>query len=111
MRRAQRKKVRVSVFIKKRLKGADFNLIELKTVDVSEAGLFLHSDDLSLFAVNEKLALAAQWKGRRLELGAARVARKQEAHRAEGKPSAAGFGLEFTATTAEQKRHIKQLLK
>ncbi|MBN2354202.1 MAG: PilZ domain-containing protein [Spirochaetales bacterium] len=111
MRRAQRKSLRINVTVKKPLRGEDFKLVELKSVNISETGLFLHSDDLSLFGVNEKLELAATYRRTRYDLGAARVVRKQEIHRGEGKPTSSGFGLEFTETSEAQRKSIRKLIQ
>jgi hypothetical protein len=111
MRRSFRKNLRINVTVKKPLRGDEYKLVELKSVNLSEMGLFLHSDDLSLFGVNEKLELAATYKRERYDLGPARVVRKQEIHRDTGKTASSGFGLEFVDTSAAQKNNLKKLLQ
>ena len=59
----------------------------------------------------KKLDLAATYKKKRYELGAARVVRKQETSRDRGKRTSGGFGFEFTETSEAQRKSIRKLLQ
>jgi hypothetical protein len=111
MTRAQRKSLRINVSVKKTLSGDNYRLIELRSVNLSDTGLLLSSDDLGLFAVGERLELAATYKKKKYDLGAARVVRKQATHQGKGPAIRTGFGLVFIDPTTAQAENIKTLLR
>ena len=111
LRQMPRKSLRINISVTKRLTGDNVKLVELKSVNLSESGILLASDDLSLFSVDEKLELTAAYKRKKYDLGTAKVVRKQETFVGATKRRVrSGFGLTFVDTSPAQHRHIMALL-
>ena len=111
LRRASRKNVQLPIVVEKKLKEGKVEILELKSLNLSESGIFLAADDLKVLSLDDRLHLIAKYKNKNYELGAARVVRKQEAYQKEGRLVKGGFGLSFTATSKEQLKNIKMLLE
>jgi len=105
-RKSPRKKLIVTVFIKKISKDGSYDLIELKSENISESGIFLRTEDLALFNIDEEVLIEIKYKRSLYNVGNAQVIRKQQAFDKTGKRLSSGFGLAFISG---QKAHVKNL--
>lgn len=110
LRRAPRKNIKLTILVEKRLKDSKVEVLELKSLNLSESGIFLVADDIKVLALDDHLNLIAKYKNKNYELGAAKVVRKQETFQKEGRLIKAGFGLAFIAPSKNHLKNIKMLL-
>jgi hypothetical protein len=70
--------------------------MEFKGTDISEGGIFIESDDLSIFEINEQIEITISDQERSYNIGKACVVRKQKSYKSNGILVNSGFGLKFT---------------
>ncbi len=75
----------------------DFEVMEFSTHDMSSGGIFISTEDLSLFTLGEEVELVVDDNGERYYEGKARIVRSARIFTEEGSPVESGFGIMFLA--------------
>lgn len=108
-RGAQRVPAVITTFIRRTRPEGGYSLMQFVSKDLSEGGIFIVTDDLSIFDLSEEVAVIVE-KGRaRYFEGTAQVVRSARIFGEEGTMTESGFGLmfltpdeEFTKAVAEE---------
>ena len=100
-RSSQRKPVTAEVSVRKKGRDGKVTILRLLTRDISDGGLFVLSDDLSILELDQEVSLDATVGGKAVALGKAIVMRAQERFDKKGQPAGGGFGLMFTDFSAK----------
>jgi hypothetical protein len=82
--------LKAPITVRRRRKDGGVDTFRMRTVDVSEAGLFLASEDISLLALDDEVSLEVLREAAKVELGRAYVVRADRD----------GFALRLAATNA-----------
>ena len=107
-RRAQRVPAVITSFLRKALPDGGYALMQFMSKDLSEGGIFVVTDDLSLFDLSEEVAIIVE-KGRsRYYEGSARVVRSARFFGGEGTLTESGFGLMFIEQDDEFKNAVAE---
>jgi hypothetical protein len=79
----------------------NYEIMEFRTRDVSAGGIFISTEDLSLFDLDEEMEILVDDVGERYYEGRARIVRSARIFTEEGNPVESGFGLMFLSPDAE----------
>jgi hypothetical protein len=109
-RRSERVPVAITSFIRKRLPDGGESLMQFVSKDLSEGGLFILTDDLSIFDLSEEVALIVERGRERYFEGKARVVRSARIFASAGSLTESGFGLMFIDTAEEFRSAIASAL-
>lgn len=71
------------------------SIMEFRSLDLSRGGLFIATENLSLFELGEELEILVDDEGRQYYEGRARVVRSARVFTAEGDQVESGYGLMF----------------
>ncbi len=122
-RKAVRKPVLITTVIRKTTpagnaaKGAGmgtaggYEIMEFRTRDLSTGGIFLSTEDLSVFDLGEEVEILVDDDGTRYYEGKARVVRSARVFSGEGNPVESGFGLMFLSPDSEFNGMLTRKLK
>jgi hypothetical protein len=114
-RKASRKALIITTVIRKATSetgaGGDYEILEFRTRDVSSGGIFISTEDLSLFDLGEELEILVDDEGDRYYEGRARIVRSARVFTEEGTPIESGFGLMFLSPDGELSGMIARKLK
>ena len=105
-----RRKVNITTYIRKELPGGGFTLMQFISRDLSEGGIFISTDDLSLFDLGEELAVIVDRNNERLFEGKVRVVRSARIFESENEITDSGFGLMFLSYDSEFEKVIRERL-
>lgn len=94
-RSAERVSVVVTTYVRKSLADGGTSLMQFVSGDLSEGGIFILTDDLSLFELDEVLGIIVERGERRYFEGQAKVVRSARVFDSEGDLTESGFGLMF----------------
>ena len=97
-RKNERVSADVTCFVRKILPDGGYSLMQFVNKDLSEGGIFLVTDDLSLFDMNEDLTILVERGRERYFEGSARVVRSARIFTEEDEMTESGFGLMFVNT-------------
>jgi c-di-GMP-binding flagellar brake protein YcgR len=89
----------------------DYEILEFRTNDVSEGGIFISTENLSLFDLGEELEIMVEDEGERFYEGRARVVRSARVFTEEGRRIESGFGLMFLFPDREMSGMLSRRLK
>ena len=78
----------ISAFVRKMMPDRRYTLLEFRVRDVSIGGMFITSDDLSVFDLKEEIEFSIDDRGRRFYEGKARIVRSDV-------DQGSGFGVQF----------------
>ncbi len=106
----ERKQITVTTTVRKALSGVGYELMEFKSKDLCLGGIFISSEDLSLFDLGEELEILVDDEGQRYYTGQAKVARSARIVSPEGELTESGYGLMFTDPDEEFKEMIRRKL-
>jgi len=95
-RGSSRKPVHLTTYIRKELPAGGYSLMQFVSRDLSEGGVFISTDDLSLFDLGEELSVIVDRGSKRLFEGQAKVVRSSRTFGSEEAVTESGFGLMFT---------------
>ena len=95
-RKFERKPVVLTTFIRKSLPDGGISLMEFTSKDLSKGGIFILTDDLSIFDLGENLSILVDDGGERYYEGVAKAVRSARVFTSEGEQTESGFGLMFT---------------
>ena len=95
-RKSERRKVHLTTFVRKELPGGGYSLMQFMSRDLSEGGIFVSTDDLSLFDLGEELSVIVDQDRQRLFEGQAKTVRSARIYESSDTLTESGFGLMFT---------------
>jgi hypothetical protein len=115
-RKAVRKPVLVTTVIRKAAPaGKDaaggYEIMEFRTRDLSTGGIFLSTEDLSIFDLGDEVEILVDDSGARYYEGKARVVRSARTFSGEGNPVESGYGLMFLSPDGEFNGMLARKLK
>ncbi|RKX75123.1 MAG: hypothetical protein DRP87_15295 [Spirochaetes bacterium] len=94
-RKFKRKEVSLSTYVRKVTPDGNLNLMQFTTKDLSRGGIFITTEDLSLFDIGERVELLLDDSGERYYEGNARVVRGARVFTDEEERTVSGYGLSF----------------
>jgi len=94
-RKHERKKVSIRAFVRKTLVDGGTAVMEFTSRDLSKGGIFVSTEDLSVFDLGEEIELLVDERGERFYTGKAKVVRSARVFSEEGIQTESGFGLMF----------------
>ena len=94
-RECDRKEVTLASFIRKSLPDGGYSLYQFMSKNLSIGGVFIVTDDLTLFDLGEEVALIVEQHKSRYYEGTARIVRSARIFESEGHLTESGFGCMF----------------
>ncbi len=118
-RKAVRKPVLITTVIRKMTPAGNaakgtakgYEIMEFRTRDLSTGGIFLSTEDLSIFDLGEEVEILVDDDGARYYEGRARVVRSAKVFSGEGNPVESGYGLMFLSPDNEFNGMLTRKLK
>jgi hypothetical protein len=113
-RKTARKPMIVTTIVRKSASGGgagDFEVMEFRTRDMSSGGIFISTEDLSLFDLGDEVEILVDDSGERYYEGKARVVRSARVFSEEGNPVENGFGLMFLTPDGDFAGMLSRKLK
>ena len=105
-----RETIHLTTYVRKELPGGGYSLTQFVSRDLSEGGIFIGTDDLSLFDVGEEISIIVDKEREHLFEGQARVVRSTRIFGSVDTNTESGFGLRFIGGNAGFSEMIKQQL-
>lgn len=99
-RKVGRKKLKLNVILKYPTRKGGYREMFFHSLNISMGGVFIIVDDLNLFRVGDKIELEIEKKGKRYDIGKARIVRLQKELDRKGVVVEQGIGIQFLATDA-----------
>ena len=90
-----RRAVPTEVSVHKSSRDGGTSVLRLMSQDISDGGIFVLTDDMSILELDQEVSLEAKLHGKPVSLGRAVVMRAQERFDKKGQPTGGGFGLKF----------------
>jgi hypothetical protein len=90
-----RKKIQLTTFVRKELPAGGFSLMQFISRDLSEGGIYISTDDLSLFDLGEEISIIVDQNREQLFEGQAVVVRSARIFESTEAITESGFGLMF----------------
>ncbi len=106
-----RKPLRLTTYVRKELPAGGYSLMQFVSRDLSEGGVFISTDDLSLFDLGEELSVIVDRGKKHLYEGNARVVRSARTFGSEEAITESGFGLMFIGDNANLLGMVKKQLE
>ena len=110
-RQAERKKVKVTTVVRKMIPAGGYSVMEFRTRDISLGGIFISTEDLSIFDLGEEIEILVDDKKKKYYNGKARVVRSARILEESGSQIESGFGLMFLNPEKEFMTMLKQKLR
>lgn len=109
-RNSDRKPIRLTTFVRKELPGGGYSIMQFISRDLSEGGIFISTDDLTLFDLGEELSIIVDRDRKRLFEGKAIAVRSARVYDTSDSITESGFGLMFTDESQEFSEMVRDLL-
>jgi hypothetical protein len=109
-RSEERKPIIITTIIRKIKPQSGHEVLELKSKDLCLGGIFISTEDLSLFDLGEEMEILVDDDGKRYYTGNARVVRSARMVSEEGEITESGFGLMFTSADEEFQNMVREKL-
>jgi hypothetical protein len=109
-RQHERKRVCITMIVRKDRPYGGRSIMEFRSLDLSRGGLFIATENLSLFELGEELEILVDDEGRRYYEGKARVVRSARVFTAEGDQVESGYGLMFVNPGTDFRRMLFEKL-
>lgn len=109
-RKCERKKIMIATMVRKRIPVEGYEIMEFKSKNLSIGGIFISTEDLTLFDLGEEIEILVDDNGKRYFQGKAVVVRSARIVTEEGKQVESGFGLMFSSPDKEFKEMMKERL-
>ena len=106
----RRKRTEIIAFVRRALPDGRSEVSEVRSVDLSEGGVFISVEDLTVFDLGEEVELMVDVGDDRYYDGKARVARSARVLSADASLSESGFGLMFLGANPDFTRAIRSRL-
>jgi hypothetical protein len=110
-RSSERKRLELITVVRKPLSHQGATLMEFISRDLSEGGIFILSEDLSVFDLGEELDILIDNRGERYYEGRARVVRSARIISDREARLESGFGLMFEAPKEDFRRMLDEQLR
>jgi hypothetical protein len=96
-RKTARKPLLVTTIVRKSPPGGsgEYEIMEFRTRDMSSGGIFISTEDLSIFDLGEEVEILVDDSGERYYEGRARIVRSARKFTDEGSPVESGYGIMF----------------
>ena len=94
-RKDERKKVGITTIIKKPDTGGGYSIMEFRSIDLSLGGVFISTEDLSIFELGEEVEILVDTNSDKLYEGRARIVRSARIFSEKNEITESGFGLMF----------------
>ncbi len=107
-RKSERKPLLVTTIVRKSPSGGgtgEYEIMEFRTRDMSSGGIFISTEDLSIFELGDEVEILVDDSGERYYEGKARVVRSARVFTDEGNPVESGFGLMFLTPETDSEAH------
>ena len=91
----ERKKIQIVTYVKKKMPDGSLSIMQFVSKDVSRGGVFIATEDLSLFDLGEEQEILVDDLDERLYEGKARIVRSARVFTENGEMIESGFGLMF----------------
>ncbi len=110
-RQSERKKIVVTTVVRKQTPSGKYSIMEFQSKDMSLGGIFICSEDLSIFDLGEEVEILVDDNGNKYYEGKARIVRSARILNEEGGQTESGFGLMFLNPDKEFKTMLVQKLE
>ncbi len=110
-RKSERKKIVVTTVVRKQTPSGEYSVMEFQSKDMSLGGIFICSEDLSIFDLGEEVEILVDDGGQKYYEGKARIVRSARILEAEGEQTESGFGLMFLNPDKEFKTMLVRKLE
>jgi hypothetical protein len=113
-RKNSRKPLLTTTVIRRAARGStkgDYEILEFRTRDMSTGGIFISTEDLSIFDLGDEVEILVDDAGERYYEGKSRVVRAARVFSEEGTPIESGFGLMFLSPDADFAGMLERRLK
>jgi hypothetical protein len=107
-RKSKRKPIFLTTYIRKELPGGGYSLMQFMSRDLSEGGIYISADDLSLFDLGEELSIIVDRDRERLFEGKAKVVRSARVFESEDNITESGYGLMFSGVGGDFTDMVKK---
>lgn len=106
----ERKKIIITTTVRKMLPHEGYEVMEFKSKDLCMGGIFISTEDLSLFDLGEELEILVDDNGEKYYTGKAQIVRSARIVSHKGEIADSGFGLMFTSSDEGFKEMIQKKL-
>ena len=94
-RKSLRKDVSLTSYVRKEMPDGKYVMMQFLSRDISEGGIFICTDDLSLFDLGEELTIMVDRNKEKLYEGKVRTVRSARSFENEGRLTDSGYGMMF----------------
>ena len=94
-RKSERKPVEITSFIRKTMPDGNQSVMQFISKDLSEGGVFIVTEDLTVFDLNEEIELMVNERGEEYYEGRAKIVRSVRIFSDEDKPVESGYVVMF----------------
>ena len=108
---SQRKRITITTVIKKILPDSTYQIMEFLSDNLSQGGVFILAEDLSLFDLGEEIEILVDIKGDRYYAGMAKVVRSARIFSDQAKGTQSGYGLMFLDPEDDFKQMLLEKLE
>ncbi len=110
-RRSERVPATITSYVRKNLPDGGYALMQFVSKDLSEGGIFIVTDDLSIFDLSEEITLIVERDKSRYFEGSAKVVRSARVFDTEGGMTDSGFGLMFLDADEQFREMVAEQIK
>jgi hypothetical protein len=105
-RKAERVTAMITSYVRRNMPDGGYALMQFVSKDLSEGGIFIVTDDLTILDLSEDISLIVEKDKSRYFEGPARVVRSARIFESGGGITESGFGLMFLETDA----HFREMI-
>ena len=98
-RQSKRKQVIIKAILRKATADGSTILMEFRTQDLSQGGVFVATEDLAVFDLGEEVELLVEVDGKKYYEGKGKVVRSARMLTDEGERIGSGYGIMFVEST------------
>jgi hypothetical protein len=109
-RQSDRRSVQLTTYVRKELPGGGYTLMQFVSKDLSEGGVFISAEDLSLFDLGERISVMVDRSRERIFEGQAIVVRSARVFESGATIPESGYGLMFSGDDNEFSEMVKDQL-
>ena len=109
-RQSDRRSVHLTTYVRKELPGGGYTLMQFVSKDLSEGGVFISAEDLSLFDLGERISVMVDRNRERIFEGQAIVVRSARVFESGTTIPESGYGLMFSGSEPEFSEMVRDQL-
>ena len=110
-RKGERKKIVITTVIRKAKPEGGYAILEFRSRDLSEGGIFIFTENLSLFDLGEEVELLVDVNEQKYYEGQGKVVRSAKDFTEEGRQLESGYGIMFIDPDDSFKGMLSETLK